>query len=285
MESKTTLPIPVGRIVNEFVERIYAIDPDFFQGVYLTGSVTLNDFYTNKSDIDFVVLCNTLPDTKLAEELQQIHNIIEQSFPAPRLSGYYISNHIISEKEPDKTIVVTYDNGIVDNEIFKMGPAVLYELKTTALTITGSAASSLPVTINERDLVDFQYRNINSYWRNWIDQHTSIFRKRIILFCIPRLTEWSVLGVARQLYTLHTGKIVSKKAAGIYCLEHLPAKFRPIIEEAIKIRMDNRVYPFFRSHSIKPSFRRTRETIECVNYLIDVFNRIYQDKFQLPDTN
>ena len=181
--------------------------------------------------------------------------------------------------------MVTYDNGIVDNEIFKMGPAVLYELKSNAITITGSDASSLPIAINERDLMDFQYRNINSYWRNWLNQHASIFRKKIMLFCFPRLTEWSVLGIARQLYTLHTGKIVSKRAAGLFCLEHLPVKFRPTIEEAIKIRMDNRVYPFFLSHPVKPSFRRMRETIECVHYLIDLSNQTYREKFKRPETN
>ena len=86
-----------------------------------------------------------------------------------------------------------------------------------------------------------------------------------------------MLGVARQLYTLQTGKIASKTEAGIFCLQQLPERFHPILKEAIKIRKDNRVYPFVKSYAIKPSLSRLTQTIDCVNYIISAFNKSYNE--------
>lgn len=106
---------------------------------------------------------------------------------------------------------------------------------------------------------------------------TTFFHRKILLLVFPRLTEWAVLGVARQLYTLQTGKIASKTDAGYYCLQQLPGKFHPAIKEAITIRKDNRTYPFVKTYAVKPSFKRLKQTIECVNNMITLFNKVYHD--------
>jgi len=62
-----TLPQPADRIVTEFVRQVCSINPEFIDGIYLTGSISLNDFYPNKSDIDFLVLCKKFPDENIAE--------------------------------------------------------------------------------------------------------------------------------------------------------------------------------------------------------------------------
>jgi hypothetical protein len=45
-----------------------------------------------------------------------------------------------------------------------------------------------------------------------------------------------VLGVLRQFYTFRERSITSKTGAGLYALDHTPARWHPLIREAINIR-------------------------------------------------
>ena len=274
------IPGPADTIVTEFVDRLCDIQPNFIDGIYLTGSIPMNDFYTNKSDIDFLVLCRELPDLAIVSQLKHIHKIIGKQNPKPDLSGFYLASDSIRTSNPEKIKVLSCQQQVLRYEKFNMAPVILSELKTNAITLFGVKAETLPVNIQPNILYDFLYGNINSYWSKWIKRHSSFLNRKIILLLFPRFTEWSVLGTARQLYTLQTGKIVSKTEAGYYCLEHLPVQFHPVIQEAIKIRKDNRTYPVLNSYGIKPSFRRLFQTIDCVNYIISRFNKIYMERQQ-----
>jgi hypothetical protein len=274
----SSLPARARKIVSEFIDRITGIEPPFVDGVYIIGSLALNDFYSNKSDIDFIILCKALPDKNIAIKLKRIHKHIGKSFPKPDLSGIYLTLDCLQSKMPEDSTVLIYHEGSLHYGKSEMAPIALSELSSHGLTILGQRSETLPVNITNSQVTRFLYENINSYWQNWIDHHASYFHRRILLLFFPRMTEWSVLGVARQFYTLQTGRIVSKTEAGIYCLQHLPERFHPIITEAISIRQDNRTYPFVKSYAISPSFSRCAQTIDCVNYMITLFNERYLDK-------
>ena len=94
----------------------------------------------------------------------------------------------------------------------------------------------------------------------------------------PRLTEWVILGVARQYYTLKTGLITSKTKAGQYVLQHLPKEYHEILREAVQIRNDNnrKMLTFKKSYSVNPSLKRYRKTIACARYIINQFNEDYK---------
>jgi len=272
-----TLPDLVDRIVAEFVEKLQDIKPDFVEGFYLTGSIPMNDFHPNKSDIDFLVFCKHQPDAKTVLQLQNIHKAIQSRYPLPRLSGSYFTYASIQTSDPETASILSYEKSM-HYETFAMAPITLSELKTHAITVIGTLANTLTINIKPDKLNDFLFKNINSYWVKWIKQHSSFYNRKIILLMFPRFTEWAVLGVARQLCTLQTGKIVSKSEAGYYCLKHLPDEFHPIITEAIQIRNDKRIYPFVESYAISPSFKRTSQTISCVTFIISTFNKTYNER-------
>lgn len=161
-----------------------------------------------------------------------------------------------------------------------MAPVTLYELKTIAITLLGIPAQNLPVNVQIDDVNKFLFENINTYWKNWIAKHSSFSTNQLLLIFIPRLTEWVILGVARQLYTLRTGRIVSKTGAGYYCLEHLPNKYQAIVQEAIKIRKDNskHVLTLKTSYYLHPSMQRYIETLDCAYFIIDMFNEEYKNR-------
>lgn len=275
------LPDPADKIVNRFVDHLCSTFQNLIEGVYLTGSIPLQDFYSHKSDIDFLVLCKELPDEKIALQLKRMHRDIEHQYRRPDLSGCYLTMDCIHSVNPEKFRVLSWHEKSMRYQYFEMAPVSLTELKENALTVFGRPASALPVNISREKITGFLSENINIYWTKWITQHSSFFNRKLILLLFPRFTEWSVLGVARQLYTLQTGKITSKTDAGYYCLKHLPEKFNPVIKQAIDIRKDNRTYPLVKSYAIRPSFRRLHQTIECTNYMISLFNEIKRKEDQI----
>jgi hypothetical protein len=79
------------------------------------------------------------------------------------------------------------------------------------------------------------------------------------------------LGVARQLYTLETGEIISKLNAAKYCLSKVPGDLKEILLSAIETRKINKT-------ELKPSITRAKKTIDCMKFIVHEFNRIYQLK-------
>lgn len=280
MTDTTSLPHPVDEIVAHFVAEITRIEPAFVDGVYLTGSLPLNDFYANKSDVDFLVLCKKLPDKGTATQLKRIHKAIQKRHSKPALSGTYLSSERSTIDKPQNIKTLSYHEGTLRYGNFDMAAVSLSELRFNALTVYGPKAEALPINVPLSYLNQFLHENINSYWKKWTGRHALQPYRSLLLLLFPRVTEWSVLGVARQLCTLQTGKIVSKTAAGHYCLEHLPVSFHPIIREAMEIRKDDRTHPFLKSYAIHPSYRRWKQTVDCVNYVIETFNKTYEEKYQ-----
>ena len=91
-----------NKIVAEFLDKISSIEPKFVEGLYLTGSLPMNDFYFNKSDIDFVVLCNRLPDQENVTQFKHIHKTIAKRYSKPDLSGTYLAIDSLHTSNPEK---------------------------------------------------------------------------------------------------------------------------------------------------------------------------------------
>ena len=149
----------------------------------------------------------------------------------------------------------------------------LMELKTIAYTVYGTQSHLLPISIGREEISHVLFQNINSYWRSWLSRHSHSPHRYLLLLSFPWFTEWSILGIARQLYTLKTGNITSKLQAGRYLLEMLPNKYHPIVQQAIDVRTKCKQYQF------SPSVIRAKQTLECSQYIIDVFNATYKSKF------
>jgi len=270
------IPLTADAILQELLARITELKPGFITGMYITGSIPLNDFHPNKSDIDFLVLCKELPTASFRSQLERLHKRIDRKFKT-KLNGCYIMHASLNvHHSPSKTLC--YQEGRMNESTFQMAPVTLFELKTTAITVMGIPAQELPVDVTITDVNKFLYENINTYWKNWVDKHSSFSIYRLLLILFPRLSEWVILGVARQLYTLRTGKITSKTGAGYYCMEQLPDKYHSIIQRAIKIRNDNsdHLLTVRSSYYVQPSVKRSRETTACANYLIQLFNNEYK---------
>ena len=259
--------------MQDLISGIVKIKVGMVRGVYITGSIPLNDFQPGKSDIDFVILCDEPPPEQLQKRLEKLHNKIERRYKT-KLGGSFIDYSCLDILHAEKKHILTFHEGRMLVKPFEMAPVTLFELKTTAIRMGGIEIESLPIQISLNELHIFLNKNMNSYWKKWCDQHATIFHSKLLLILFPRLTEWVILGIARQLYTLLTGRICSKTEAGYYALKHLPEKHHPVIHEAIHIREQNRkhIMTLHGSYYIHPSISRCNQTLSCAYSMIDFFN-------------
>ena len=280
MVNNLPLPQPAGQIIAELETGLNQIKQNWVEGIYVTGSIPLGDFYPDKSDVDFLVLCKEYPAQSLISQLDKLHRTVQRKYPKPLLNGSYLTVKNLQASNATTSPGLYLQGGNLQAGPFEMGPIALYELKTTAYTITGVPKEQLPIAIELDQVKEFMHANINSYWQTWVNQHSSGTRKGLLTL-FPLLTEWAVLGVARQVYTLQTGKIASKRAAGYYCLDEVPAQYHPIIQQAIQIRENTPSWPspsLKNLYSIAPSRKRTMLTLDCTQYLIEHFNEVYLDQ-------
>lgn len=269
------IPNDVQPILTQLYTELKGISPDFLAGLFITGSVVLDDFHPDKSDIDFVAVCSRLNDPNLQSTLTEIHKQIEFNHKIA-LNGVYITQDHLDVKYSHQNQIIRYQEGRVEEVAFDMAPIVLYELKTTGVSVHGRSIEELDIRIDIGEVRKFLFENINSYWNNWMEDHSSIFKKKLLLILFPRLTEWGVLGVARQFYTLKTGRIASKSSSGSFVLGHLSKQHHSIVREALSIRQNqNHSLAIRKSYSIKPSLNRANATLACMQEIISMFNREY----------
>jgi len=264
---------PADKILASLIPELLQAQKDLIEGVYLTGSIPLGDFHPGKSDIDFIVLLKEIPGRATLFKYKHIHHRIKQKFRKPHLNGYYLTvEQIMSPEKTGGGLPSFFEGKWYFNRPFELNMVTLFELGNTSLTIYGREASALPINISIDKVIVQLHQNINTYWAGWVKEHSAIGRAGLLLTLFPRLTEWGILGVARQLYTLETGKIASKIDAGYYALDRLPDSFNDIILTAIDARKDDRL-------TLKPSLRRGRKTVECMTYMIAEFNRLFSVRF------
>lgn len=270
------LPSPANAIVTEFFNRLLSCFGKSIEGIYCTGSIPLQDFYPDKSDIDLVVSLDKIPDPDLKKQLLQIHKSIQRKYSKPALSVIYLAR----ETSGGKWESISWRDGNFLDEIHTVNPLFLFELHTTGLTLYGIPVKDLNLQVTTYEVDQYLLQNINSYWASWVVD--APVGKQMKLLFFPRLTEWVVLGMIRQLYTLETGKITSKSQAGYYGLSRLPCDFEKIINVALLARKSNKSLPVIRSYIPLMSFARIQQTRKCGQYILDQFNNRYREKYHAP---
>lgn len=85
------VPLEINRILDYYVSEISNILPTLIEGVYVTGSIPLGDYYSRKSDIDLITILKCIPGKDIINKLGSIHRSIEKTYSHPKLNGYYLT--------------------------------------------------------------------------------------------------------------------------------------------------------------------------------------------------
>ncbi|CAM3808291.1 aminoglycoside adenylyltransferase domain-containing protein [Mesobacillus thioparans] len=237
------IPVVVHTVLKEYMNLFNEHFPGTMKRLYVHGSIALNAYVEDSSDIDFITLTNRRLTEKDLDALTFIHRKIANKYEKPELDGVYALREDLgklydgSDKNDYK--YPYYNNGEISfGDYFNFNPITWWVLKRKGISILEEEPEGFHFDIQPHQLYSYVLANMNSYWTNRVQTAEASMEQ---LLKLPSSTldfeiEWTVLGLLRQFYTIKENDIVSKLDAGEYGLCQLPAEWHDIIKEAMNIR-------------------------------------------------
>jgi predicted nucleotidyltransferase len=230
------LPDPVSRVTDLYLRALDELAPGLVDAVYLTGSVAMGDFRSMVSDVDFVAVSRE-PIGPARAALRRAHERVRAARRRPFFDGVYVTWEDLQRNPAEVTVgAVVHEGRWKDNAAGAANPITWHELAWHGVTVRGPEPHSRAVWTDAVALVEWTRHNMRGYWRPW---HARAARP-LSMLGVAMLGEWApawgVLGVARQRYTLATGRLTSKTGAGTWARDALPEAWRRVLDECVRLR-------------------------------------------------
>lgn len=235
MTQPDMLPRAVETVLTDYLERLDAERVPSLHGLYLVGSVALDDFRAGASDIDFVAVMDSEPSSGLRERLAQVHAGLTEA-GGPHLDGPYLTVEVLRRVPTDyASVPFSLEGRFRDGEVCReVNPAVWRCLARHGRTVLGPPPSKLGIADDGEVLRAYQVGNLRTYWSRWIEQaETALAAKAPGDDASATALAWGVLGVARIICALETDRVVSKSGGGRHALAEHPGRWHPVIREAL----------------------------------------------------
>ena len=218
----------VDAMVNEIIR---ITDGDVY-GVWLYGSVVLDDFRPGWSDIDFVTLTKGTVSEKRAEQLLMLRQEMLEREPG---NPYYRSfEGVIAGLDEYRSrsftrLVYWGTSGQRITDRYIPDPFSAYELARYGKSVYGGHPWILPAPARE-ELV------------NAVREHYESIRKYAVQTGESLYSCGWLLDIARCIYTLRTGDVTAKTQAGRWALEeHLFPDEEPL-RKTLEVRQNPRAF-------------------------------------------
>lgn len=196
--------------------------------IYLYGSITIDDFQYGWSDIDLLCLTGySIPQEKALRLISLRQELVDQyRDPIYRLfEGGILSLESFLNGTSD-TVVYWGTNGQRFTDTYYLDSYCRYELKMNGILITGKDIRNMIIMPSNTDLkrnVRFVYETIRNH---------AVRTNESLYSC-----GW-FLDIARCIYTLQTGRIITKTKAGEWALEQQLCPVPQTLKKVILVRKD-----------------------------------------------
>lgn len=211
-----------AKTLVEKISALLGVQPSF----YLYGSVALDDYRPGWSDIDFLCLTPAPVSEADAEKLVTLRQALQEQYGDPEYRSF--EGAVLWEKafwsQTPCTTVYWGTSGQRVQAHYTMDCFSRYELLTSGILLCGEDHRScwqLPDRAKLYDGVRFHYETIRLHAS---DTGESLYS-----------CGW-LLDIARCLYTLRTGEVIAKTAAGEWALQLGLCPSPESLEKALEIR-------------------------------------------------
>ncbi len=243
MNAQQQLPRDVREASERHLAALDAVAPGLVVSLYLTGSATLGDYQSGRSDIDFMAFTSRATDPEVVALLSEVHATLLADLQAALPgSGHYDGNYVVlaglpavPDDEPAAPHVVngTFHGNAPNHQLT---PATWAEFSKYAVAVRGPERGELGVVVSPERLDQWLLANLNGYWKSSAVEGLRVFRQQEGNEALAGdVVAWMALGAARLHYTLATGDIASKSAAGKYAIGLFPG-YTSVVSAAIAWR-------------------------------------------------
>lgn len=213
--------------INLMVKSITELLTDNAPSIYLYGSYVLNDFRPGWSDIDILVLTNHSIEPMQAEKLLTLRQTLLSLYPSNpyyrSFEGGMLSLQAFQTKIPD-CVVYWGTSGQRITDTYYFDSFCMAELKEKGTLLYGKDVRetlNMPSYSELKNDIFLYYQTIRKYAQT---TDRSLYSYG-----------W-LLDISRCLYTLQTGKIISKTVAAEWALQEHLCPDASALRKALEIR-------------------------------------------------
>lgn len=219
----------VNAILRLLLTKVQTILGQNFVGLYLHGSLAMGDFNLKRSDIDFLVVTNQEISDETLEALKMAHDVIRTSHSdwSDKLEGPYVPQAALRRFDPSQAIHPWLNrNGRLQREKFDSDWLIqLYILREYGICVAGPDLKTLIDPVEPVDLKRAQLAVLHEWWLPQLEDHKKLQS--------AEYQSYAILTMARALYTLRYGAIVSKPKAAEWTQETLGEPWAGLIRQAL----------------------------------------------------
>jgi hypothetical protein len=226
-------PYPeVNAVLDILLARVKRILGDDFVGMYLGGSLALNDFIPGRSDIDFVVVTADVLSDETFVALKATHaQMNTEGVPmAKELEGAYVPVNDLRLHNPPIASYPHIDTGeaLVIEKYEDWWVIERHVLREHGVVVAGPDPMTLVAPILPDELKQAAIRLFHYHWAAMLRETTKLHH--------PGYQVYAILTMCRILYSLNHGTIVSKSEAAVWARQTLPEHTHGLIERALEWR-------------------------------------------------
>jgi hypothetical protein len=264
------LPGEVERVVTRYLALVDEAAPGLVEGLYLVGSVALDDFQSGASDVDFIAVSSVTPDEESARALAGVHADLAAQPGMPAFEGIYATFTELRCSPAASAGGLFHHDGKLTYGPQGRSPVEWATLAEHGVTVRGPAPSELGVHSDHAELTAWTLDNLDRYWVRWVTRGRRLASRTTIAMLTDWGVAWGVLGVSRLHYTAATSQITSKTGAGEHALRAFGDGWHPVIEEALRCRPR----PFAAPDLRRRPWRRRRQALAFMDMAIEECRRV-----------
>jgi hypothetical protein len=234
----------VAGVVAAYLEAVDREAPGLVEGLYLTGSTALDDFRPGTSDVDFLAVTTHPPEQGALKGLARAHAQLRRSRRQPHFDGCYVTWEQLARHPGEAGRgPYSYRGRLHARGRRDCDPVAWHTLAQHGIACRGPEPPRVAIWTDGAALCTWTLDNYETYWQPLLHRT----RRYLDPWSLAAFTSygavWIALGVCRLHYTLATGGIASKLAAGHYGLQAFSSRWHRILEEALRIRRADRARP------------------------------------------
>lgn len=263
------LPGEVEQVVTNYLALADNAVPGLVEGLYLVGSVALDDFRPGASDVDFIAISSAPPDEQSARALAAVHARLAAQPGLPAFEGIYATFAELGNSPAESAGGLVHHDGKLTFGRQGRSPVEWTTLSWHGMTVRGPVPADLRVHTDRGELAAWTLDNLDRYWVRWVAQGRRLTSRTALAMLTDWGVAWGVLGVSRLHYTAASGQITSKTGAGQHALGAFSDGWRPVIEEALRCRPRPVAVPDLR----RRPWRRRRQALAFMDMAIEQCRR------------
>ncbi len=233
----------VDKIVEAYLGIVDSEAPGLVKGLYLTGSTALDEFRPHTSDIDFVAVTVTRPDSAETAALARTHARLRHLYRRPFFDGLYVTWDNLAHHSSQAEGLPCSSEGSFHSCGSRGDPVTWHTIARRGIACRGPEPEALAVWTDTEWLTTWTLENLDVYWRGLLSRAVHFPDPWSLTAYTSYGAVWIVLGISRLHYTLATGEICSKEAAGRYALQTFPERWHRVLNESLRIREADRARP------------------------------------------